>query len=134
MPQAQETLTAPDRAAREAHGGGEGHQAAAEAILLSAEDLRTIGEACGGKAHWQADMARDIGYSKSNMTRYLNESRPTNPMLARLLRRVMLTRLKVITGLLSTAGLPGFDSPETMEAQALIRAGLAKLEAIRDEA
>lgn len=96
--------------------------------VLSAEDLRVIGATIGGTPHWQADIARIVGYSKSNMTRYLNGSRKTNPLLGRQIRKLMLTKIAALTRLLATPGLPGSDDPDTVAAQAMITKALKLLD------
>lgn len=134
MPQATEVATkaAPaPRAERAAGPGGAVDPNTSEPILLSPDAVRLIGSTLGGEAHWQADLARRIGYSKSNITRYLNGSRPTNPLLAQQMRKVILERIGALANLLNTPGLPAADDIATKTGQTLIRQGLATMQGKR---
>lgn len=90
------------------------------AAVLSAADVREIGETIGGRPHWQADVARQCGYSKSVMTRYLNGSRPLNGLLARQLQKLMVNKIESLARLLGRPGMPAAADPRTEEAQDLI--------------
>lgn len=132
MPQATEVATKANTSSRAERAPGPGSavdQDTSAAVLLSPDDVRLIGKTLGGEAHWQADLARRIGYSKSNITRYLNGSRPTNPLLAQQMRKVILERIAALTDLLNTPGLPAADHIATKTGQTLIRQGLSTIHA-----
>lgn len=97
--------------------------------LLSREDLMLIGSTIGGESNWQADVGRQVGYSKSTMTRYLNASRHTTTMLARGLKRVIIDKIGRLTTMLVIHGMPHAEDADTLKAQALILEGLEVLKA-----
>jgi len=97
-----------------------------EAESLSPDSIKKIGRAIGG-THWQADVARDIDYSKSMITRVLNGTRTADSLFADGLRDVMLTKIENVTALLGANGLSGANSPTTKKAQAMIREAVALL-------
>jgi len=88
--------------------------------MMNPDDLRKIGRALGG-THWQADVARDISMSKSQITRYLDTSRTPDMLFTSSLRGVMIDKISTIASHLTTAGLPQNKSARTKEALALIK-------------
>lgn len=102
-------------------------EAEVDTSKLSKDDVFKIGKTIGGSKHWQADLGRQVGYSKSMITRFLNGTRPTTPLLARGLKRVIIGKLAELSKLLILVGLPRADDPETVRAQALITEALAIL-------
>lgn len=86
---------------------------------LQSEGIRKIGRTIGG-THWQADVAREIDYSKSMVTRVLAGSRKADILFARGLRNVMLGKIEGLTALLNTEGLPHSKSTNTKAAQKMI--------------
>uniref|UniRef100_A0AB74UKM4 HTH cro/C1-type domain-containing protein n=1 Tax=Caulobacter phage BL57 TaxID=3348355 RepID=A0AB74UKM4_9VIRU len=124
MPKAKEgpaTRTATPGAPGEPQSGGPQGAAPEGAVLLSKEAIGEIGEAIGGRTHWQASAARRVGVSKSQMTRYLNGDRTPNTALADAFHDLMLDNIAELGDLMSTPGLPHADEPIVAEAQALIK-------------
>lgn len=113
-----ETAAVPSvRPAGTAVGSGAGVSPPEDKVVLSAKDFALIGSAIGSRIHWQADFARSVGYSRSNITRYLKGTRPTNNLLARGLRRVILQQIETLAKLLNTVGLPFYDDQTTLDSQ-----------------
>ncbi|UTC29634.1 hypothetical protein BAJUN_00040 [Bajunvirus bajun] len=106
------------------NGGDAGGETAGRPRLLSPEEVRLIGETVGGHTHWQADLARTLKCSKSQITRYLNGSRDTNTLLAADLQELVLKQIASLAALLSIEGLPGSDTMSVFKAQQLIEEGL----------
>jgi hypothetical protein len=98
--------------------------------ILSPEDVRQIGETIGSSTYWQADVAKEVGYSKSMMTRFLNGSRWATDLLALEFRRVIVERLAAMIEILGRPGMPDANSAETLEAQKHLAAGVAILRAL----
>lgn len=96
----------------------------ASPTLLTKEAFLAIGEALGGRTHWQASLARDVGVSKSQVTRLLNGERTSSTDLADSLKDLLVNNVEELGALLTTPGLPDFDSDATIQAQALIRAAI----------
>lgn len=92
--------------------------------ILSPEDFRLIGSTLNGD-HWQADIAKAIGCSKSQVTRYLNKSRDLNPMVARNLQFIINDRIVALTRLMDLHGMPHAGSPEVSAALDMITDALA---------
>lgn len=88
--------------------------------LVSKEAFLAIGEALGGRTHWQASLARSVGVSKSQVTRLLNGDRSTNTELADALKDLVVNNVEELGALLNTPGLPDHDSEATIQAQKLI--------------
>ncbi|AXQ68345.1 HTH DNA binding protein [Caulobacter phage CcrBL10] len=86
-------------------------------MLLSPEAIGQIGEALGGRTHWQASIARRVGVSKSQITRYLNGDRTPNTALGDSYLELMVDNIEELSELLATPGLPQADSPEVSEAR-----------------
>lgn len=81
-------------------------------IIVQSRDIQKIGKAIGG-IHWQADLARQIGCSKSFLTRAVDGTRaPDEDFLLRF-RAAMADRITEIAPLFETEGLPLADDPET---------------------
>ncbi|USN15416.1 hypothetical protein KIKIMORA_02700 [Brevundimonas phage vB_BpoS-Kikimora] len=83
--------------------------------ILTPEDFRTIGEALNG-THWQADIAKLLLCSKSQVTRYLNKSRGLTPLVARQMREILLDRIAELAALLEMEGMPNAEAVETQDA------------------
>lgn len=115
------------RTAGAAQPGGAGGAKALGPELLSKEAVAALGEAIGGRTHWQSDLARRCGVSKSQVTRYINGERPTNTILAHDLKGLVLDKIETLGELLSTPGLPEADAPEVAQAQEMIRDAIALL-------
>lgn len=98
-------------------------------VLLSPSSMRRIGSTIGGESNWQADVGRQVGYSKSTMTRYLNGTRNITVFLARGLRKLIEHKIDQLSTLLAMEGMPFAGSPETLEAQALIAEAIQILHA-----
>lgn len=93
--------------------------------LLSLEVLPVFGESLFG-THWQADLARAISLSKSQITRIIKKRDPEanpasvrnlNPKFPVELKEVVLERILSLTGLLDTPGMPYYDSIEMEKAR-----------------
>ncbi|AFU86629.1 HTH DNA binding protein [Caulobacter phage CcrRogue] len=121
MPQRQKDVQAqadkPAGAQGGAQPGSSQGEAAQAAQLLSPEAIGQIGEALGGRTHWQASIARRVGVSKSQITRYLNGDRTPNTALGDSYLELMLDNLAELSDLLSTPGLPQADGADVAEAQ-----------------
>ena len=114
-------------AAGAARGGGAAPVAVAAApTILTAADFRRIGHTLNGD-HWQADIAKQIGCSKSQVTRYLNESRVLNPLVARHLQYVVVERIMALAALMDLPGMPYAGTPMVSQAESEIIAALAGL-------
>lgn len=96
------------------------------APILSPDDFRRIGSTLNGD-HWQADIAKAIGCSKSQVTRYLNQSRDLNPMVARHLQFIINERIVALTRLMGLHGMPHAGTPEAHQALQAIAAALDPL-------
>lgn len=83
------------------------------------ETVQKIGRALGG-THWQADVARDIDYSKSMVSRVVSGTRVPDEHFANGFREAMLDKISTVNSLLTSSGLPYFDDPETRRAQKMI--------------
>lgn len=99
---------------------------AAPSPVLTPENFRTIGSTLNGD-HWQADIAKQIGCSKSQITRYLNKSRDLNSLSSRHLQFVIIERISQLTKLLDLPGMPYAGSQEVKEAARTISTALAPL-------
>ena len=82
-------------------------------------DDRKIGRVLGG-THWQADLARQIDYSKSMISRVLDGTREPDNLFSQSVRDVMVDRLEQLADALTTEGLPDNTSQKTKKAQKLI--------------
>lgn len=82
--------------------GAEGSRAAS---ILTTDDFRRIGRACNG-VHWQADVASEIGVSRSQITRYLNGDRIMSPLTARHLQFVIVEHITALAHLFEVSGMP----------------------------
>ena len=96
------------------------------AAILSPEDFRLIGSTLNGD-HWQADIAKAIGCSKSQVTRYLNKTRDLNPMVARHLQFVVSERIKALSRLMDLHGMPYAGTAQAREAAETIAEALDPL-------
>lgn len=96
------------------------------APILSPEDFRRIGSTLNGD-HWQADIAKAIGCSKSQVTRYLNQSRDLNPMVARHLQFIICDRIAALTRLMDLHGMPYAGTAQAREVQTAIDKALEPL-------
>lgn len=76
-----------------------------KAPILNKEIIKKIGYTLAGK-HWQADVAQMLGFSKSQMTRWLNESRPMPPTLNVMFEQVLYDRLIALADCLVMPGMP----------------------------
>lgn len=106
--------TASHRPARVTRDGSEtdGGAPSDEAkVVLTREDFRRIGETLNG-SHWQSDVARDIGCSKSQITRYLDTSgnprtsRVLTVQIAEQLQHVIVQRIGELVDLFNIEGMP----------------------------
>lgn len=107
--------------------GGTFQARAGGAEVLTPEELQQIGETLGSRIHWQADVARQVDYSKYAMTRFLNGSRNINPLLAQLLHGAMVEKIEAVAALFAIQGLPGACDSQTDQGLALITQGLELL-------
>lgn len=99
---------------------------AAPAPVLSPEDFRRIGSTLNGD-HWQADIAKAIGCSKSQVTRYLNKTRVLNPVVARHLQFVIAERIVALAQLMDLHGMPYAGLSQVDDAVAAITLALEPL-------
>jgi len=76
---------------------------------LVADLLKRVGKTLYG-THWQADFAKQIGFSKAQITRWLNGSRTMPPTLNIALQQVVIERILILADLLAHEGMP--DSPD----------------------
>lgn len=79
-----------------------------------------IGETLNG-THWQADIAKLLGCSKSQVTRYLNKSRGLTPLVAHQMRDIIAERIADLALMLRVQGMPAAAEPETDAAVKAIR-------------
>lgn len=79
-----------------------------------------IGETLNG-THWQADIAKLLGCSKSQVTRYLNKSRGLTPLVAHQMRDIIAERIADLALMLRVEGMPASADPETDAAVKAIR-------------
>ncbi|USN14157.1 hypothetical protein PAPPERLAPAPP_04830 [Brevundimonas phage vB_BpoS-Papperlapapp] len=94
--------------------------------ILSPEDFRLIGSTLNGD-HWQADIAKAIGCSKSQVTRYLNKSRDLNPPVARHLQFILTERIVALAKLMNLHGMPYAGLSQVDEAVDAITTALEPL-------
>ncbi len=78
--------------------------------VLSPDDFRAIGSALRG-THWQSDVAIAIGVSKSQVTRYLNQTRDLNAVTAQHLQYVIVDQIQSLVRLMDLPGMPHADTP-----------------------
>jgi hypothetical protein len=107
------------------HAGGEisrnpGSAPAANAPMPTPTLLKRVGSSLYG-THWQADLAREIEFSKAQITRWLNKSRTMPAALPLALQQVVLDRIIVLAGLLEEGGMP--QDEKVTRAAAKIRSG-----------
>lgn len=76
-----------------------------KAPVLNEDTIRKIGYTLAGK-HWQADVAQMLGFSKSQMTRWLNRSRPMPETLNVMFEQVLYDRLVALADCLTMPGMP----------------------------
>lgn len=106
MTDVQTLPKSPSRATASARPAGDNKPTA-----LSQELFRQIGETLNG-THWQSDVARNLGISKSQVTRYLDTSgnprtsRTLTPMITDQLHHIIVNRIGELTALLSLPGMP----------------------------
>ncbi|AFO71687.1 hypothetical protein Ccr2_gp145 [Caulobacter phage Ccr2] len=121
MPQTAKDLKAADVQPAGAKGsaqpGGAEGATSTGAVLLSKEAIGQIGEALGGRTHWQASIARRVGVSKSQITRYLNGDRTPNTALGDIFMDLIVGNIEELSDLLSTPGLPEAEGAVVAEAQ-----------------
>ena len=114
------------RPARKARAGGaEGSAAGAQPELLSADGFRQIGQALNGRHYWQADTAVFLGYSRSQITRYLGGSRDLNPNIASHLQFAITERIALLADCMNLVGMPHAGTPQVAAAIEAIKAALA---------
>jgi transcriptional regulator with XRE-family HTH domain len=82
--------------------------------------IRSIGQAIGGE-HWQAEVARAIGYSKSMVTKVLSGERAADAVFLRNLRREGINKVEKLNEALGSDALPLNKSPKTKQARAMIK-------------
>lgn len=111
--------TARDRGASES-------AVAAPPPVLTPEDFREIGATLNG-GHWQSDIAKAIGCSKSQITRYLNNERTMSPLVARQLQFLIVERMMALAHVMGLPGMPHAGSDRLAQAQSEIAAALADL-------
>lgn len=81
---------------------------------LTPDSLRIIGESLYGK-HWQSEIATRIACSKSQVTRYLNQSRGMSSVVASHLQHVIVSKLVDMVDLMDKTGMPHAGSAEVAE-------------------
>ena len=94
--------------------------------ILSPEDFRLIGSTLNGD-HWQADIAKAVGCSKSQVTRYLNQSRDLNPLVARHLQFIIVDRIIALVKLMNLSGMPYAGLSQVSEAVETVTQALEPL-------
>jgi len=87
--------------------------------IIDSDAIGVIGKTLSG-THWQSEIARDLGYSKSFITRASNGARSPDHKFLDGLRDLMIDKVENIGKLLDTDGLPHADKRPTKEAQKLI--------------
>jgi len=98
-------------------GGGSAEQSTSRSNspdILTREGLRKIGSTLNG-ARWQADIAALLGYSKSQITRFLNGQRDLNALLGPQLQFVICERMHQLAELMNVEGMPYANSSEVAE-------------------
>ena len=78
-----------------------------------------FGQALFGK-QWQADLSRELGISKSLLSRALRDQREPPPRLAHKVKEVVLTRVCDAFTLLDNEGMPYAGTSRMAEAQDLM--------------
>ena len=99
---------------------------AAPPAVLTPEAFRQIGETLNGQ-HWQSDIAKAIGCSKSQVTRYLKNERTLNTLVSRHLQFLVVERIMALAALMDLPGMPYAGSQDASKAQSEIIAALADL-------
>jgi hypothetical protein len=122
----------PARVARDGGAPDSGAPAEEAKVVLSQEGFRQIGETLNG-THWQSDVARDLGCSKSQITRYLDTSgnpktsRALNPLIADQLQYVIGERILELVALFHVEGMPFAGQPEAEAAVDAITKAIDKV-------
>ena len=79
--------------------------------VISPDDFKLIGRTLNG-VHWQADVAYQIGCSKSQVTRYLKKSpdprqhRELDPLISKHLQYLINERIEQLASLMALPGMP----------------------------
>lgn len=88
--------------------------------------LEKIGQALGGR-HWQSDMARESGKSKSQITRFLNKERTPTVAFGLALNRILVDKIEDVTGFIQYKGAPNVDASNVAAGIKALRKGIALL-------
>lgn len=94
---------------------GDDEAATSRPPVLSRLDFRVIGYTLNGE-HWQADVAKLTGISRSQVTRYLNGEREMSPMTGQHMQFVVVERIAALAKVMDRPGMPYAGSPELQEA------------------
>lgn len=128
-----DTLDAPPAQAARAGASGTARQrgdpgapVAAAPAILTPEDFRIIGETLNG-LHWQSDVAKALGCSKSQVTRYLNNERGMTTLVSRYLQFLMVERIMSMMALMDLPGMPFAGTDKLAQAQSEVAAAIADL-------
>lgn len=111
--------------AGDAGASGGGPTAPEAPRVLTQEGFRRIGETLNG-THWQSDVAREIGISKSQITRYLDTSgnprtsRPIPPSMGPELQHIINGRILELAELIDLPGMPWAGTDQAVTAKALL--------------
>lgn len=97
-----------------------------EPLALSWELLAEIGQAWGGR-HWQSDMARETGLSKSLLTRYKMNQRFPDETFRNNLDRALVDKIEDVAKFLGHPGSPKVDNSAILSARQKIEEGIAEL-------
>lgn len=122
----------PARVPRDAGPVDSGPAAEETPVVLTQEGFRQIGETLNG-THWQSDVARDLGCSKSQITRYLDTtgnpktSRALSPIIADQLQYVVAERISELADLFNIEGMPHAGTAEALASIAEIKAALERV-------
>ena len=94
--------------------------------IIDNETIGLIGKTLCG-THWQSEIARDLQYSKSFITRASNGTRSPDEKFLEGVRGLMIDKVDELGKLFNTDGLPFDDTPDTKQAQKLIAAAIKLL-------
>jgi transcriptional regulator with XRE-family HTH domain len=87
--------------------------------IIDNETIGIIGKTLSG-THWQSEIARDLSYSKSFITRASRGARSPDVKFLEGLRGLMIDKVDELGKLFNSDGLPFDDTPQTKQAQKLI--------------
>lgn len=99
---------------------------AARPPVLSKEHFRHVGRTLNGE-HWQADIAKLTGVSRSQVTRFLNGEREINALLSRHMQFVVAERIVQLADAMDTPGMPYAGSQELAQAIKAIKTAVGSV-------